>query len=69
VEEEVLLKIVRCCVRNVTGLSLGNERYPFHNSTRKTKNTSIEAGHGATIEMQGGAQIKKDEDGSISFFT
>jgi hypothetical protein len=46
-----------------TKLSFGN------NSTSKTKNTSIEAGRGATVEMQGGANIKQNEDGSISFFT
>lgn len=45
-----------------TKLSFGN------NSTSKTKNTSIEAGEGATIEMQGEAHIKQNEDGSISFF-
>ena len=44
-----------------TKLSFGN------NSTSKTKNTFIEAGEGATIEMQGGAHVKQ-EDGSISFF-
>jgi hypothetical protein len=44
-----------------TKLSFGN------NSTSKTKNTSIEAGQGATIEMQGGANIVQEDDGSISF--
>lgn|SRR3990167_3956518 len=38
-----------------------------NNSTSKTDKTSIEAGHGAQIQGQGGARIIQDEDGTIKF--
>lgn len=46
-----------------TTLSFGN------NSVSATDNTRIEAGHGAQIISSGGAGIRQNEDGSISFFT
>lgn len=47
---------------NNTNFSFGN------NSSSQTKNTRIDAGKGAYIVGQGGAGIKQNEDGSISFF-
>jgi hypothetical protein len=38
-------------------------------SASSTKNTKIEAGYGAKIVMQGGAQVRQSSDGSISFYT
>jgi hypothetical protein len=40
-----------------------------NNSESSTKNTSISAGEGAFIQGQGGAQIRQNDDGSISFHT
>lgn len=40
-----------------------------NNSVSATDKTKIEAGHGAFIQAQGGAGIKQNEDGSISFYT
>jgi hypothetical protein len=40
-----------------------------NNSSSTTKNTKINTGQGAFIHGQGGASIKQNEDGSISFFT
>lgn len=39
-----------------------------NNSASETKNTKIEVGNGAFIQGQGGAGIKQNEDGSISFY-
>lgn len=50
--------------------STKNTKFTFgNNSSSTTKNTKIEAGNGAFIQGQGGAGIKQNEDGSISFFT
>ena len=38
-------------------------------STSKTDKTQIDAGHGARIEGQGGAEVRQNDDGSISFHT
>jgi hypothetical protein len=38
-------------------------------SVSKTDTTRIEAGRGARIEMQGGAKIVQNPDGSIHFYT
>lgn len=40
-----------------------------NDSISETPNTKIEAGGGAYIQAQGGAGIRQNEDGSISFFT
>ena len=40
-----------------------------NNSVSATDKTKIEAGHGAHIVATGGAGIRQNEDGSISFFT
>jgi len=39
-----------------------------NNSVSETSNSSIVAGLGATIHASGGASIRQDLDGSISFF-
>lgn len=44
-----------------TQITFGN------NSVSSTKNTKIETGYGAQIVMQGGAQMRQNKDGSISF--
>ena len=46
-----------------TSLEFGN------NSVSATPNSRIEAGHGASIVMQGGANVRQNEDGSINFCT
>ena len=40
-----------------------------NNSKSTTKNSQISAGQGAYIQGQGGAGIRQNEDGGISFFT
>jgi hypothetical protein len=45
-----------------TNLVFGNE------STSSTEKTKIDTGKGAFIQAQGGAGIKQNEDGSISFY-
>jgi hypothetical protein len=40
-----------------------------NNSVSSTPNSKIEAGKDAYIKGSGGASIKQDEDGSISFYT
>lgn len=46
-----------------------NTKFTFgNNSTSKTNKSSIEAGHGAQIQGQGGARIEQDEDGNIKFY-
>ncbi|MBX4198592.1 hypothetical protein KW782_04685 [Candidatus Parcubacteria bacterium] len=43
-------------------------QFTFGNSSESsTKNTRISAGEGAFIQGQGGAQIRQNDDGSISF--
>lgn len=54
---------------SISILSSKDTKFIFgNNSSSATKNTRIDAGHGAFIQGQGGAGIKQTEDGSISFF-
>lgn len=54
---------------SISMFSTKNTKFTFgNNSSSTTKNTKIEAGGGAFIQGQGGAGIKQNEDGSISFF-
>jgi len=54
---------------SISMFSTKNTKFTFgNNSSSTTKNTKIEAGNGAFIQGQGGAGMKQDEDGSISFF-
>ena len=53
---------------NIIMGSQGDGQFSFgNNSTSETKNTKIEAGYGAFIKGSGNAQIRQNEDGSISF--
>ena len=55
---------------SISMFSTKNTKFTFgNNSSSTTKNTKIDAGNGAFIQGQGGAGIKQNEDGSISFFT
>lgn len=54
---------------SISMFSSKDTNFVFGNgSSSTTKNTKIEAGNGAFIQGQGGAGIKQNEDGSISFF-
>lgn len=54
---------------SISILSSKDTKFIFgNNSSSATKNTRIDAGHGAFIQGQGGAGMKQNEDGSISFF-
>lgn len=55
---------------SISLFSSKNTKFTFgNNSSSTTKNSSIEAGAGAFIEGSGGAGIRQNEDGNISFFT
>ena len=55
---------------SISMFSSQNTKFTFgNNSSSTTKNTKIDAGKDAFIQGQGGAGIKQNEDGSISFFT
>jgi len=55
---------------SISMFSTRNTKFTFgSNSSSTTKNTKIEARNSAFIQGQGGAGIKQNEDGSISFFT
>lgn len=59
-----------CANDSISMFSSKNTKVTFgNNSSSTTKNTKIEAGNDAFIQGQGGAGIKQNEDGSISFFT
>lgn len=54
---------------SISMFSTKNTKFTFgNNSFSATKNTKIEAGDDAFIQGKGGAGIKQNEDGSISFF-
>lgn len=54
---------------SISMFSTKNTKFTFgNNSSSTTKSTKIEAGKGTFIQGQGGAGIKQNEDGSISFF-
>ncbi len=54
---------------SISMFSSKDTSFVFGNSSSSTtKNTKIDAGHGAFIQGQGGAGIKQSADGSISFF-
>lgn len=51
-------------------VSSKNTRFTLGNkSSTVTKNTKIDVGKGAFIQGQGGAGVRQNEDGSISFFS
>lgn len=55
-----------------TGLIFGSRAgaaVAGNNTALQTAKTSIVAGHGASIETQGNAQVRQNPDGSISFHT
>lgn len=55
---------------SITMKSASGTKFTFgNNSTSKTSTSEISAGSGATIEGTGGAQIRQNPDGSISFLT
>jgi hypothetical protein len=55
---------------SISMFSSQNTRFTFgNNSSSTTKNTKIDVGKDALIKGQGGAGIKQNEDGSISFLT
>jgi hypothetical protein len=49
--------------------SQGGSAVVGNNTTLQTAKTSIVAGHGASIQTQGNAQVRQNPDGSISFHT
>lgn len=49
--------------------SLSGTAVAGNNTTFQTEKTSIVAGHGASIETNGNAQVHQNPDGSISFHT
>lgn len=53
---------------SITMKSVSGTKFTFgNNSTSKTSTSEISAGSGASIEGQGGAQVRQNPDGSISF--
>jgi len=56
--------------KSITMTSSQGTKFTFGNNSKSTTDkSSIEAGHGAQIQGQGGARIVQDEDGSIKFYT
>lgn len=56
--------------KSITMASSQGTKFTFGNNSKSTTDkSSIEAGHGAQIQGQGGARIVQDEDGSIKFYT
>ena len=51
------------------GSALGTKFVFGYNSSSSTSKSSIQAGHGAFIQCQGGAKIVQNFDGCISFYT
>lgn len=47
----------------------GTKFYLSNNNISKTSTSQISVGFGASIQGQGGAQIRQEPDGSISFWT
>lgn len=56
--------------KSISMASSEGTKFTFGNNSRSsTDKSSIEAGHGAQIQGQGGARIEQDEDGNIKFYT